>query len=125
VDMAGAAPGREIALVLDDFQFISSHAVHEQLAFLVEHCPPTLHIVIATRSDPPLPLARLRARGRRSNCVAHAPFEWLGALARRFVALVLRGCPGRLAAAHARLVNPRLLLWRAPELRLAQADMSG
>jgi LuxR family maltose regulon positive regulatory protein len=54
----------EIALVLDDYQFISSQTVHEAVAFLLEHCPNTFHLVIATRSDPPLPLARLRARGQ-------------------------------------------------------------
>jgi LuxR family maltose regulon positive regulatory protein len=58
------ATGREIALVLDDYQFINSQAVHEQVAFLLEHCPKTLHMVIATRADPPLPLARLCARGQ-------------------------------------------------------------
>jgi LuxR family maltose regulon positive regulatory protein len=57
------ASGREIVLVLDDYQFISSQAVHAAVAFLLEHCPKTFHLVIATRSDPPLPLARLRARG--------------------------------------------------------------
>jgi len=56
-------PG-EMTLVLDDYQFISSQAVHEILTFLLEHCPKTFHLVIATRSDPPLPLARLRARGQ-------------------------------------------------------------
>jgi ATP/maltotriose-dependent transcriptional regulator MalT len=56
--------GSEIALVLDDYQFISSQAVHEQVAFLLEHCPKTFHLMIATRSDPPLPLTRLRARGQ-------------------------------------------------------------
>jgi LuxR family maltose regulon positive regulatory protein len=56
--------GKEMALVLDDYQFISSQAVHEQVAFLLDHCPTTFHLVIATRSDPPLPLARLRARGQ-------------------------------------------------------------
>jgi LuxR family maltose regulon positive regulatory protein len=55
---------REIVLVLDDYQFISSQAVHEGMTFLLEHCPHTLHLVIVTRSDPPLPLARLRARGQ-------------------------------------------------------------
>ena len=54
----------EIALVLDDYHFISNQAVHEAVAFLLEHCPHTLHLVIATRSDPPLPLARLRARSQ-------------------------------------------------------------
>jgi LuxR family maltose regulon positive regulatory protein len=55
---------REIVLVLDDYQFIASQAVHEAVAFLLEHCPNTFHLVIASRSDPPLPLARLRARGQ-------------------------------------------------------------
>lgn len=56
--------GRDIVLVLDDYQFIKSQAVHEEVAFLLEHCPKTFHLVIATRSDPPLPLTRLRARGQ-------------------------------------------------------------
>ncbi|MEJ2707214.1 MAG: LuxR C-terminal-related transcriptional regulator [Anaerolineales bacterium] len=54
----------EMALVLDDYQFISSQAVHEAVTFLLEHCPKTFHVVVATRSDPPLPLTRLRARGQ-------------------------------------------------------------
>ncbi len=58
-----AASG-EIALVLDDYQFIKSQAVHEGVALLLEHCPKTFHLLIATRSDPPLPLTRLRARGQ-------------------------------------------------------------
>ena len=47
--------GKEITLALDDYQFISSQAVHDLVAFLLEHCPKTFHLVIATRSDPPLP----------------------------------------------------------------------
>ena len=54
----------EMILVLDDYQYISSQAVHGDIAFLLEHCPDSLHMVIVTRSDPPLPLARLRARGQ-------------------------------------------------------------
>ena len=53
----------EMVLVLDDYQLISSQAVHDEVAFLLEHRPGAFHLVIATRSDPPLPLARLRARG--------------------------------------------------------------
>lgn len=56
--------GGEIVLVLDDYHFISSQAVHEAATFLLEHCPKTFHLVIATRSDPPLSLTRLRARGQ-------------------------------------------------------------
>ena len=58
------ASSEEIALVLDDYQFITSQAVHAQMSFLLEHCPQALHLLIASRSDPPLPLARLRARGQ-------------------------------------------------------------
>jgi LuxR family maltose regulon positive regulatory protein len=54
----------EIVLVLDDYQFITSPAVNTQLAFFIEHCLHTLHLLIATRSDPPLSLARLRAGGQ-------------------------------------------------------------
>src|SRR5512143_658543 len=58
------ASSAEVILALDDYQFIDSAAVHAAMAFLLEHCPATLHIVIASRSAPPLPLARLRARGQ-------------------------------------------------------------
>lgn len=56
-------PG-EFVLVLDDYHLIESPAVHESLAFLLEHLPPGMHVVISSRSDPPIPLARLRARGQ-------------------------------------------------------------
>jgi len=52
----------EIILVLDDYHVIKSQAVHNILAYLLQHLPPNLHLVIATRADPPLPLARLRGR---------------------------------------------------------------
>ena len=51
-------------LVLDDYHLIDSKPVDEALAFLLEHLPPQMHLVIATREDPHLPLARLRARGQ-------------------------------------------------------------
>ena len=51
-------------LVLDDYHLISAQPVHDSLAFLVEHQPPELCVALASRSDPPLPLARLRARGQ-------------------------------------------------------------
>ena len=51
-------------LVLDDYHLISALPVHQQLVFLLEHQPPQMHLVIITREDPPLPLARLRARGQ-------------------------------------------------------------
>jgi LuxR family transcriptional regulator, maltose regulon positive regulatory protein len=52
-----------LILVLDDYHVLSSEPIAQAMAVFVEHCPPQLHLVIATRSDPVLPLARLRARG--------------------------------------------------------------
>ncbi|MCE7984407.1 MAG: hypothetical protein DYG89_24805 [Caldilinea sp. CFX5] len=57
-----AAPADYI-LVLDDYHLIEAPAVHESLAFLLDHLPDNLHLVILGRSDPPLPLARLRLAG--------------------------------------------------------------
>jgi LuxR family maltose regulon positive regulatory protein len=54
----------EIVLVLDDYHLIESHAIHDSLAFLLDHLPPGMHLVISGRSDPPIPLARFRARGQ-------------------------------------------------------------
>ena len=51
-------------LVLDDFHVIDSKPVDEALTFLLEHLPPQMHLVIASREDPDLPLARMRARGQ-------------------------------------------------------------
>jgi LuxR family transcriptional regulator, maltose regulon positive regulatory protein len=51
-------------LVLDDYHLITTPAIQQALAFLLEHQPAQMHLVIATRKDPPLPLPRLRARGQ-------------------------------------------------------------
>jgi LuxR family maltose regulon positive regulatory protein len=58
----GAVAG-EIVLVLDDYHVIEGREVQGGMAFLLDHLPPGLHVVIASRADPVLPLARLRARG--------------------------------------------------------------
>jgi LuxR family maltose regulon positive regulatory protein len=57
-----AEPG-DVVLVLDDHHVIESRDVRDGIAFLVENLPPQLHLVLAGRADPALPLARLRARG--------------------------------------------------------------
>ncbi len=53
-----------LLLVLDDYHLIKTQAIHDILGFFIEHQPAQLHLVISTRIDPPLPLARLRARGQ-------------------------------------------------------------
>jgi LuxR family maltose regulon positive regulatory protein len=52
----------DAVLVLDDYHVIDSAPIHAAVAFVLDHLPPRLHLVITTRADPPLPLARLRAR---------------------------------------------------------------
>ena len=63
-ELAGAPGDDEVLLVLDDYHVIEAGAVHASVGFLLEHRPPGLRLVLASRSDPPLPLARLRARGQ-------------------------------------------------------------
>lgn len=58
-------------LVLDDYHLIDSEEVHRGMRLLLEHQPPSLHLVILTRHDPPLPLARMRARGELLELRAH------------------------------------------------------
>ena len=57
-------PGHWIVLVLDDYHVIEEDSIHEAIAFLLDHMPPHMHLVIASRVDPPLPLARLRTRSQ-------------------------------------------------------------
>src|SRR6266536_1830674 len=51
-------------LILDDYQVINEPVIHHQLSYLVEHLPSQVHVLLATRTDPPLPLSRWRARGQ-------------------------------------------------------------
>jgi LuxR family transcriptional regulator, maltose regulon positive regulatory protein len=58
------ALSQDCILVLDDYHVIQAPVVHGAVDFLLAHLPTRLHLVISTRADPPLPLPRLRARGR-------------------------------------------------------------
>ena len=53
---------REVTLILDDYDKITEPAVHDLFAFLLQHIPSNLHVMVASRSEPPLPLSYLRAR---------------------------------------------------------------
>jgi len=63
INKISALPDR-IVLVLDDYHLIEAQPIHDALTYLLDHLPPQMHLVIATREDPHLPLARLRARGQ-------------------------------------------------------------
>jgi LuxR family maltose regulon positive regulatory protein len=60
--LAGAA--EPVALVVDDYHLVQAPTVQRSFSFLLEHLPASLQVVVASRADPPLPLARLRARGQ-------------------------------------------------------------
>jgi LuxR family transcriptional regulator, maltose regulon positive regulatory protein len=60
-ELAGSGP--ELLLMVDDYHLISSSTCHHTLGFFVDHLPANVHVVLSTRVDPPLQLARLRARG--------------------------------------------------------------
>ena len=57
----------DFVLVLDDYHVIDARPVDDTLAFLLDHLPPQMHLIIATREDPHLPLSRLRVRGQMSE----------------------------------------------------------
>jgi LuxR family transcriptional regulator, maltose regulon positive regulatory protein len=65
-DLADRHAG-DVVLVLDDYHVITDESIQRGMTFLLEHLPPWLHLTLATRADPPLPLTRLRARGQLSE----------------------------------------------------------
>jgi ATP/maltotriose-dependent transcriptional regulator MalT len=65
-----ASVPEDLALVLDDYHLVEDEAVHATLAFLLEHLPPRMHLIIASRTDPSLPLSRLLARGDLTRLAA-------------------------------------------------------
>ena len=114
-----ALPDRFI-LVLDDYHAVDAPAVDQALAFLLQHLPPQMHLVIATREDPPLPLARLRARGQLVELRA-ADLRFTPAEAAAFLnqQMGLKLSPEEVAALEARTEG-----WIAG-LQLAALSMQG
>ncbi|HEY7910047.1 MAG TPA: AAA family ATPase, partial [Thermomicrobiales bacterium] len=115
-----AALPDEVVLVLDDYHAIGAPPVDQALTFLVEHLPPQLHLVIATREDPPLPLARLRARGHLTELRA-ADLRFTAAEAAEFLNEVM-GL--RLTAADIAALDERTEGWIAG-LQLAALSLRG
>ena len=82
------APENQWILVLDDYHVIGAPEVHEAVTFLLDHLPDHLHLLMATRSDPPLPLARLRSRGQLTE-VRAADLRFTAAESREFLNRVM------------------------------------
>jgi LuxR family maltose regulon positive regulatory protein len=118
---AGAhAPGTRWSLVLDDYHAIEDARVHEAVAFLLDHLPDQLHLVIATRADPPLPLARIRSRGQLTE-VRAADLRFTQSEAREFLNQVM-GLD--LSAADVEALDARTEGWIAG-LQLAALSLRG
>src|SRR2546428_112478 len=71
-----AARPAELTIVLDDYHAIESEAIHKSLGVLLEHLPAGTQVVIAGRSDPPVPLARMRARGQIAERCRDRRLRW-------------------------------------------------
>jgi LuxR family maltose regulon positive regulatory protein len=62
-----AEVSREVTIVFDDYHLIDSEPVHETVSFLIDHLPENVHLVVSGRTDPPLPLPKLRARDQMTE----------------------------------------------------------
>jgi len=114
------APNGPYVLVLDDYHLITTRAIHDALAFWLDHLPPTIHLAIASRADPPLNLARLRGRGHltelRQSDLRFTPEE---------AAIFLAGVSGLdLAAEEIAALEKRTEGW-ITGLQLAALSMRG
>ncbi|HWQ15197.1 MAG TPA: hypothetical protein VNL77_20530, partial [Roseiflexaceae bacterium] len=110
----------DVALVLDDYHAITNPAIHQGIGFLLDHAPPQLHLVIASRVDPPLPLARWRARGELAEIRA-AELRFTTGEATQFFADTM-GL--RLGAEEAAALEARTEGWAAG-LQLAALSLQG
>ena len=86
--LAALETGQGFILVLDDYHVITTPAIDTALTFLIEHMPPPMHLVIITREDPSLPLARLRVRGQLTELRA-ADLRFTAAEAAEFLNRVM------------------------------------
>jgi LuxR family maltose regulon positive regulatory protein len=67
---------RDFTLVLDDYHLVDARPIHDMIAFLLENLPAQMHLIIATRADPPLPLARMRSQNLLTEMrAAHLSFS--------------------------------------------------
>ncbi len=128
-ELATAPEGDEVLLVLDDYHVIDSRPVHEQVGFLLEHRPPGLGVVLASRTDPPLALARLRAHSQLAELRAadlRFTADEAGGLLVRVAAWQSAGLPEAAVAALAERTEGWAAGLQLAALSLrGQSDMAG
>ena len=123
-ELADQSGDEEISLVLDDYHVVSSQPVHASVGFLLEHRPAGMHVALASRSDPPLPLARLRARGQLTELRA-AELRFTIAEAEALLQQVAALTPEAVAALAARTEGWAAGLQLAALSLRDQPDVSG
>jgi len=115
-----AAAPQPFVLVLDDYHLIHTLPIHRQLAFLLEHQPPSMHLAIVSREDPPLPLARLRGRGQTTE-IRQAGLSFTEAETAEFLRRVMRL---ELSSADVAILHQRTEGW-VVGLQLAALSLRG
>ena len=123
INEMAADPGADGVLILDDYHVIESPAVHGSVEFLLEHRSPGLHLVLASRADPPLALARLRASGQLSELRA-ADLRFTAGEAAGLLAQVGAGPEGGLPDTAVAALTGRTEGWAAG-LQLAGLSLRG
>ncbi len=115
--LAGA--DQDVVLVMDDYHLIETPDVHRSVAFLLDHLPRSLRLILSSRSDPPLPLARLRARGQLAE-VRAADLRFTAAEAAELLSAAVADLPDTALAA----LGERTEGWAAG-LQLAALSLHG
>src|SRR5262245_10141946 len=124
INELAAQPGDgEAILILDDYHLVDAGPVHESLLLLAEHLPPGLRLVLASRSDPPLPLGRLRARGQLAELGA-AELRFTAEEAAALLRRVAEGAGSALSDADLAVLAARTEGWAAG-LQLAGLSLRG
>jgi LuxR family transcriptional regulator, maltose regulon positive regulatory protein len=119
INQLAAQPG-QVRMVLDDYHLVDAQPVHDSMAFLLEHRPPALRIIVASRADPPLPLARMRAHGQ----LAELRGADLRFTADEAAALLQAGSTGDLPDGSVAVLTSRTEGWAAG-LQLAALSLHG
>jgi LuxR family transcriptional regulator, maltose regulon positive regulatory protein len=124
INELAAQPGNgEVVLILDDYHLIDAGPVHGSLSLLMEHLPPGLRVVLASRSEPPLPLGRLRARGQLAELRA-AELRFTADEAAALLQRVAEGAGTALSDADVAALMARTEGWAAG-LQLAGLSLRG
>jgi LuxR family transcriptional regulator, maltose regulon positive regulatory protein len=122
-ELAAQPDADEQLLVLDDYHLVDSPPVHASLGLLLERRPPGLHVVVSSRADPPLALARLRARGQLAE-VRAADLRFTAGEAAALLAGVAASSGNQLPEAAVATLTERTEGWAAG-LQLAGLSLRG